>query len=510
MAEKYLIFNRTYPLAPLSQMDKQYNSRHWELNKDEAIKFVKEENEKLGEELFYFLSVPEYKLSVRERLLDAKFSNERDEKIQNILNKSPEYSKLCNMIDVDYAKLDNNINGFSLPIAVQNNEEYKKKLQEILEKFISYINKPAFESEKNLIEDVKLICKKIIESLDLAISGQNDKSEAVLAELLKSYINHEFGVSELDKSYAFRGLAPFKELHSVTGKEYDLMMSSNLSFFRGRTVNKKKNEEVNNLKDICSLSYSEREKANDLRFSSKGEICLYLGTTTYVCSQECRWIKESQDLYMAAFKFNEKGKKLKILNLVISQFLINGIYNNGLDKENEYKRHLQITMIKLLPLIIATSFTVKTSDEIRKNDYGESIKFEYLLTQRLIKSIQNADIDGIAYLSKQGENDLQYPHGVNLAIPMNDVSENKEYSSLYKCFEITLPILFDENKINKELIGNEVSYINKHYPEYLNSHSYPWLMSKVYYQGKNIFYGKTPFSKLDNYLINQNFEEFKI
>jgi hypothetical protein len=48
-------------------------------------------------------------------------------------------------------------------------------------------------------------------------------------------------------------------------------------------------------------------------------------------------------------------------------------------------------------------------------------------------------------------------------------------------------------------LANKVSYINKAYPE-----------SKVYYNGENIPipYSETPYSKFDNYLVNQKYDKF--
>ncbi len=504
MTEKYLIFNHSVPTVPISIME-GYNSKWLELERDEAIKFVNEKNKE--REGFYYLSFSEY-LNIINELQKSGFFDKMDIEKENVLNESQDYKKLRGIVDADMEKLDNNINGFSLPIAVANNEDYINKLQEILTKFVLAIDKPSFQSEDCLIDDVKSICDIVIQSLYLAISGKADDAETKLANLLQQYMTHEFGVSELDKSYAFRGLAPFKELHSNNAKEgkYESMMNDNLTFFRGRTVRKGESGGVYEIKDICSLPYSKRHKSNDLRFSSKGEICLYLGTTTFICSKECRWDKDLQDLYVSAFKFKDKGKKLKILNLVVSEPLINGIYQKSSD-EKVYRRDLQCALIKIMPLVIATSFTVKATDKDRKED----VKYEYLLSQLLIKALRNTDIDGVAYLSRQGENDLQYPHGVNLAIPMHDISEEKEYSDLYECLEITQPALVDEDILNKEFTRDKISYVNMYYPEYIDSDKlFPYTLSKVYYEGENIFYGKTIFSKLDNYLVNQEYTQLKI
>ena len=52
MEEKYLIFNKNCPIRPLSDIDKEGNSRIVELPKDEAMKCVSEMNKECGENNF--------------------------------------------------------------------------------------------------------------------------------------------------------------------------------------------------------------------------------------------------------------------------------------------------------------------------------------------------------------------------------------------------------------------------------------------------------------------------
>lgn len=508
MDEKYMIFNRKVYLRPYSKIDGYGNSKAIELSKVEAVDYVEQLNKKFGKDLFYYLSIAEW----QERLEHSRtIFEENDQKNKEIFSQLFEDSGLQKEIEEINQEMDNNINGFSLPISVKSNEEYRVKLKQILSEYSSAVNKPAFKLENDLINDVSLVCDNIIKSFDLMIEGKNNEAEIIIAEILEIFVKHEFGVSELDKSYAFRGTAPFEHLHTDISYEnkYKEMMSGNISFYRARTANKNEKNKVEQLKDIVSLPYSLRNNSNDLRFSSRGEICLYLGTTSFVCSQESRWDEKEQNLYMAAFKFNDRGKKLKVLNLAISESLINGVFNKGIDKD-EYKKELQCIMIKIFPLIIATSFTVTTSDKNRVEQYKENMKYEYLLSQLLIKAIKKVGIDGVAYLSRQGKNDLQYPHGVNLAIPMNDISEKKEYSDIYKCFEVTKPVLFREEDLNTGVAG-KISYINKHYLEFWNDElKIPDIMAKVYYKENYIFYGKTPYAKLDDYLVSQMYYNFPI
>lgn len=140
------------------------------------------------------------------------------------------------------------------------------------------------------------------------------------------------------------------------------------------------------------MPFSKRNLSKDLRFSVENEICLYLGVTSNVCFLECGCEIENnteKNIYLSAFKFSSKGKKLKILNLVISEPLINGIYqkNSG----NPVERNLQNTLIEVFPLVIATSFTIEDKDENRK-------KYEYLLSQSIIRATKELDIDGVAYV----------------------------------------------------------------------------------------------------------------
>lgn len=506
MNGKYMIFNRRMPTKPLSVYDNYHNSKVIECGLAEAIEYVDRENAKVGGELFYYLCSDEWEERMEQQRNNCIENSEQKNKIISELINDTEFLRKKDQI---IQELDNNINGFTMPIEVENNEEYKNKLQQTLRNYSNAIDKQAFKSEINLIRDVRIICEKIIKSLEFSIENKNEEAEGILVDVLKTYINHEFGVSDLDRSYAFRGIAPFEKMNNYKTYEdvYTKMMSGELTFYRARVKDKSLNEKIDKIEHIISLPYSKKNNANDLRFSSKGDVCLYLGTTSYVCSLESRWDESKQNLYMAAFKFNKQGSKLKILNLVVSEPLINGIYNKAID--GEYERELQNIMIKIFPLVIATSFTVKTADIERKEKYKDEVKFEYLLSQRLIKAIKKANIDGVAYLSRQGVDDLQYPHGVNLAIPMNDINEGKEYSDIYDCMEITEPILVDKHLSATEIVGGKESYINKNYMEFHSGDSgLPSIMSKVEYKGKNVFYGKIPFSEIDNYLVNQDYFKF--
>ena len=100
------------------------------------------------------------------------------------------------------------------------------------------------------------------------------------------------------------------------------------------------------------------------------------------------------------------------------------------DENNMEEKKIHNAMIRVFPLVIATMFSIKTSDDERAKKYNETIKYEYLLSQVLMNVLQKEGIDGVAYLSRQGNDDFQYPQMVCLAIPVTNINSEDEYGDL--------------------------------------------------------------------------------
>ncbi len=391
------------------------------------------------------------------------------------------------------AYCNNNINGFSLPIKVNTNEEYVQKLKYVFDDYVKSLSVIPFCYEKDLISDVKLTCESIISVLQNLIQKNNRSAETELEKIILQFVNDNFIVSDLDKSYSFRGIAPFINLRTAGNDEkYEAMLKRELTFFRAR-IKKKETEAITELKQMVHVPYSHRQKTSEMRFSKKGEVCLYLGTTSYVCSAECKWDRKREDMFVSAFKPNALGKSVKILNMTISEALINGIYNRGINGNDAERRKLQNSMLRIFPLVIATSFSVMSIDR--------ECKYEYLISQCLMKVINKIGIDGIAYLSMQGKDAFQYPQGVNLAMPAYDVTIEKQYGKCCNMFEMTYPHKFECKE------GEAKSYINLWYDK-CNECEKNEFMSKIELDGKFVFYGETEYGQFDDYLISQQFSEF--
>ncbi|MCM1263240.1 MAG: RES domain-containing protein [Butyrivibrio sp.] len=499
MSSIYRIYDKKDLMTPLSLYDEFGNCRGIDFSKEEAEQYVNELNEKAGSDTLLCMSLDDWWIMMKKSGVMEKM----DEKISEIVNNLG----LEEIQKEIYGSIDKNINGFSIPFIADNNEDYEEKLKEKLSAFKEQINRPAFEKEDSLITDVNDICDKVINAFDAVKTGKSNEAEQIVAEILKDYKQYPFAVSELDKSYAFRGVAPFEKLWQSWGnqKNYENMLSGDLSFFRARVVGTR--EKINEIEEINYLPYSKRLLSKDMRFSSKGKVCLYLGTTSYVCSEECRWNKKD-NLYLSSFKFNDKGKRLKILNLVVLQALMNGMIPN--DENNLEEKNVHNAMIRVFPLVIATMFTIKTSDSEREKKYNETVKYEYLLSQVLMNVLHKEGIDGVAYLSRQGKDDFQYPQMVCLAIPVTDINSEDEYGDLIKCYEMTKPVLF--SRFDENIHFEKKSYINEKWPTHLKyelcdgeRENYS---AKVDYEGKEVFYQDTPFSIMDNYLVSQHHMKF--
>lgn len=421
------------------------------------------------------------------------------------LKKCPEYSESNSGLEFAsyslytnwYMEYNNcrimNHEDFSIPQKVNSNSDYVKRLSEIL----SYYQQTLRDSistkyEATLINDVDFICTTLLKALHLGLTGKLDEMDEKIKNLIAYYLDDEFWISELDHNYAFRGLTYYEQLHSQGSEQrYEELKENDLTFFRA--VCQKKTPDITRMLNcpFSSISY-----ASAGRFSKQGVSCMYLGTTSYVCAKELRFDeKTSSHLFVSAIKFNEIGKKLKILNLVSSKYL--NIYDRRMDGDNKIRKQIWLSHLKLYPIIIATSFVVE-------NHADNETKYEYLLSQSLMRTLKENGIDGIAYASKRDSNsDSAFPHNINLAIIVDDVSEENDYGTLKNYLSITEPVKLTQSFVDKISESNDdikhQSYVNSNFCDLNNFNS------KTHWLGDSVLYSRLPYSIFDDYLVNQQF-----
>lgn len=139
-------------------------------------------------------------------------------------------------------------------------------------------------------------------------------------------------------------------------------------------------------------------------------------------------------------------------------------------------------LLKLWPLVCATSFRV--------DDNNRQFKSEYIISQHIMMSLKQLEIDAVAYHSKRVEYAL--PNCINLAIPAFE--SNNRISKFCSNMKISEAVNFRELKYldASDKHTHKKSYINQ-FNNYYNH---------VLLANKSIRYETSVFGQFDNYLCS--------
>ena len=177
--------------------------------------------------------------------------------------------------------------------------------------------------------------------------------------------------------------------------------------------------------EMFHIPFDQRKNVTNHRFSMNGIPCLYLGTSTYVCWEELN--RPLLDHFWVS-RFKVEDPNLNVLDLSLSW------QDFGMAGENAS----QLEKAYLLGWIVQCACSVKV------NERGRSFREEYVFPQLLMQNIRELKIDGIAYLSVDGQ--YYYKHSAyimkNFAFPALDHEDNALRLSpkLIKCFSLSEPI----------------------------------------------------------------------
>jgi len=404
-----------------------------------------------------------------------------------------------------------NFMSLGLPVVIENDVEYRKKLEEIFQEYNTYIdefvnkkevrNILIYSEEEHLLSSWKDELTQIRDNEDEILSAIDDyragnipDAQAKIFKLLDKLITGDdmnFLVSDIDRSYATRLNAPFQALHRPEikcDKEYKHMNSAELCFFRGRVGR------VESHKDMLHIPLNKRDCVKTQRFSVPGTPCLYLGTSSYNIWRELDRPSFSDfNVSMIRMKPVEERKEIRILNLTANIYFIYeiiGTETNNLINIETVK--LLLEQLKIWPLICATSFKVKNSVGFFHS--------EYIVSHLIMMNLPKLKIDGIAYVSKRMEPQEEksaLPLMVNIALPVISVKGNGIYGDICSKIEITDPVNFQEFQgldSGAEPLRQRCYFINT----CRNNHK-----RDFYYAKRLTKYQNTSFFHLDDFLCNQ-------
>lgn len=370
-----------------------------------------------------------------------------------------------------------NIDSFTLPIKIDYDNEYDGELKAKLKEYIEKLQEIGVPEKT--ISNVKKANHKIESAIKDFYNGEVANAQKKIYALIKRYIDNPVICTNLDNSCAFRDLDAFTK---NANSDIKIALAKELTFFKGRVGEPSDKFE---LKDMLHIPFDKRSKVTTQRFNISGLPCMYFGVTSYVC-----WLElgkpATETFNVASYHLH---KDIKVLNLAIS---LDSIYNvkDRKDLTFDVDEFLNI-LIEIWPLICATSFKI--------NEKNRQFKSEYTVSQLIMMSLRELEIDAVAYISKQADNDndnsnsngvYTYPVCVNIAIPVKHDGSN--LSEIAKKIESTQAVNFREYCFRDSVgQGAKLSYVNSVFSSV-----------RIILAGKDEFYSTSEFGRFDNYLTS--------
>lgn len=318
------------------------------------------------------------------------------------------------------------------PFVVKRDDDYLSDLKERYGIVLDQAERAGADGDSLAI--IKRFRRKILEALRSYYRADIARSNTIIKNLVLEVCSDSFAVSELGESWAFPG-----------------SRDQELQFFRSRTG---RPSNAYAAKDMLHLPRSLRSKTGSYRFSIPGSPTYYLANSSYGC-----WIETG---FPPEIDFNVSPVVLdgtqKIFNLAINVRDFRGL--NDLDAERAH------CWLKLLMLMIATSYRIDETDR--------TFKSEYIISQAVMMACKKLGFDGVAYYSRRVTGDVFARCAINLALFVDyhgDYSPLIEHMKIddsfnYALFKQLLPSLtnkfYELRSVNNAYITNIGSYDRQH------------------------------------------------
>ena len=337
------------------------------------------------------------------------------------------------------------------PFEVDKDIDYYDDLRKKLTHFIKRLEE--IDADERSVKIAQKYSNKICESLRDYYKGKISSCHQKVDNLIKDCENHEFAVTNLKESWAFPG-----------------DKNSEIQFFRARTSN---DAQTMTPKDMLHLPFGLRGKSGNYRFSIPGVISLYLANTSYGC-----WIEMNKpaehDFYVAPVILDGQQR---IFNLAVSA----GMWEELNDRTEDYVH----CWIKLLVLMIATSYRVKET--------GRTFKSEYIISQSIMMACKKRKYDGVVYFSKRIQDERFALCAINLALFAN-YEKGKDYGEICNHIKVDEPLNY---QFFKQLSPSATFEKYK-----LRVRSIPYI-SNIGSFKRNYRYNETEFYQFDEHLFGR-------
>lgn len=271
------------------------------------------------------------------------------------------------------------------PFHLEYDAEYYSDLRKRYAVFMK--SAEAAGADPASIKIIESFRNKILQSLRDYYKGNIASCHQRIKNLVQKCLDDPFSVSTINDSFAFHGF------------------TDEIQFFRARAG---KGQEYTS-KEMLHLPYSMRGKTGNYRFSIPGVPSLYLANSSYACWLELR--KPSEDDFNVSPVLVDGN--LRVLNLAVM--------NRDFLELNEFEATRVHAWLKMLLIMIATSYRIKED--------GRIFKSEYIISQSVMLACKQLGLDGVAYYSRQVSDQVFARPAINLAL-FAEYRYGKEYSAL--------------------------------------------------------------------------------
>lgn len=249
-------------------------------------------------------------------------------------------------------------------------------------------------ADEDSLQIINRYSSKIKESIRKYYAGKISTSHIIIKNLIKEILENSLAVNDVYNSKAFPGI------------------SREIQFFRARTSDKVVGFKA---KDMLHIPFSKRGKTGNYRFSIPGIPSLYLGNTTYACWVELGCPSE-HDFYVSPTLLDGTQKLLNLAVMTMKQW---GLHDNNA----EYVR----CWLKLIMLMISTSYVVEEENRIFKS--------EYIVSQSIMLGCKELGLDGVAYYSKRVNDEMFANAAINVAL-FTKYKKGQDYSNICEHIKI--------------------------------------------------------------------------
>lgn len=337
------------------------------------------------------------------------------------------------------------------PFIIRKDADYYPDLRKRLTHLTKLLENAS--ADEASISIAKRYSDKVCEAVREYYKGNLDSCHRKIENLIGECSSHELAVSELSKSRAFPG---------TKGAEIQL--------FRARTIS---DARALKPRDMLHIPLQQRGKSGNYRFSIPGVISLYLANTSYGC-----WIEMEKpaehDFYVSPVVLDGSQK---VFNLAVM--------SRDLFELNDGNEEFVHCWIKLLVLMIATSYKVEEANR--------TFRSEYIVSQSVMLACKKLGFDGVAYYSKRVEGELLSFAAINLALFVG-FDGNSGYGSICRHLKIDEPMNYQ--------LFKQLSYAATYQRYSLRVNATPYITNIGNYK-RQYRYSETEFYRFDEHLFGR-------